>query len=30
MNSYNKFNSTKILPETIVKNAINDNCLSIS
>lgn len=30
MNSYDKFNSTKILPETIVKNAINDNCLSIS
>ena len=30
MNSYNKFNSTQILPETIVKNAINDNCLSIS
>ena len=30
MNSYNEFNSTKILPETIVKNAINDNCLSIS
>lgn len=30
MNSYNKFNSSKILPETIVKNAINDNCLSIS
>ena len=30
MNSFNEFNSTKILPETIVKNAINDNCLSIS
>ena len=30
MNSYDKFNSTKILQETIVKNAINDNCLSIS
>ena len=30
MNSYDKFNSTKILPENIVKNAINDNCLSIS
>ena len=29
MNSFNEFNSTKILPETIVKNAINDNCLSI-
>ena len=30
MNSYDEYNSTKILPETIVKNAINDNCLSIS
>ena len=30
MNSYDEFNSTQILPETIVKNAINDNCLSIS
>ena len=30
MNSFNEFNSTKILPETIVKNAINDNCLSIA
>ena len=30
MNSFNEFNSTKILPETIVKNAINNNCLSIS
>ena len=30
MNSFNEFNSTKILPENIVKNAINDNCLSIS
>ena len=30
MNSYDEYNSSKILPETIVKNAINDNCLSIS
>ena len=30
MNSYDEYNSTKILPETIVKNAINNNCLSIS
>lgn len=30
MNSFNESNSTKILPETIVKNAINSNCLSIS
>ena len=28
--SYHIDPSTKILPETIVKNAINDNCLSIS
>ena len=30
MNSYDEYNSSKILPETIVKNAINNNCLSIS
>ena len=30
MNSFNESKSTKILPETIVKNAINSNCLSIS
>ncbi len=30
MNSFNESNSIKILPETIVKNAINSNCLSIS
>ena len=30
MHSFNEFNSTKILEETIVKNAINANCLSIS
>ena len=30
MNSFNENNSTNILAETIVKNAINSNCLSIS
>ena len=30
MNSYNKTNSIEILPETIVKKAINEDCLSIS
>lgn len=29
-NSYNLNNSIEILPETIVKNAINEDCLSIS
>ena len=30
MNSYNENNSIEILPETIVKNALNSDCLSIS
>ena len=30
MHSFNENNSSKILEETIVKNAINSNCLSIS
>ena len=30
MHSFNEYNSSKILEETIVKNAINSNCLSIS
>ena len=30
MNSYNENNSIKILPERIVKNALNNDCLSIS
>lgn len=30
MNSFNKDNSMEILPETIVKNALDEDCLSIS